>query len=588
VKLFFHLKIRTKFFLTHMAIIVLLLLCISIVLLGAQQKSIRMNAEEFSSELVRQAATIIEYRARDLENFTFSITNDARLHKAITAFDASFDRDQPGPVSDLLNIVNGYAALDKFVRGYGVVLLSGAYLVLDKERNDFHRGKGRMAEYPELEMIRESMRSSGDMTAWFRHPSDSRLVYFARRIVVVDSFTTLGFFIVKIDSDYFRATMQEDSMFLHGAEVLSQTPDGSILFSTLDERKLHERYIAYEARIGKAFRHDSRFHFSDSDFILSGFTTGIKGWRVISVVPMQNLLHYEYITRFAIGLVIGISLLVSSALSFGLSSRITADIKALEMSMREIEKGNFNIRMEPRSRDEIGALAVRFNIMAVKIDELINTVFNERLEKQRLEFQALLAQINPHFLYNTLGSIKWLAHKKGQTQLEDMTGMLIALLRYSLNDRGFALLREELDHIDNYLTLQKHRFEDRFSVSYEIAEDASDLTVPRFILQPLVENALFHGTRMSKGGDVITIRAFFSGSDILVLEVADDGPGFREEETMGTESQPGSRIGIKNIRERLRLHFGNSASLTFVSVEGHGTTAHVELPVRRDDLVVTV
>jgi sensor histidine kinase YesM len=193
--------------------------------------------------------------------------------------------------------------------------------------------------------------------------------------------------------------------------------------------------------------------------------TMVKRWKVVCVLPLAYLLRHEGSTRIAVILVSLSSLLFSVALSLGLSSGITKNIKALERSMRSIETGDFNIRIEPHSLDEVGLLGLRFNLMANKIDELVNSVYRERLAKKEMEFKALQAQINPHFLYNTLGSIKWLARKNGGDSVETMISTLIKLLRFSVSIRihlggGGARVRF------HYLLLQKLRYEDRFSFEF--------------------------------------------------------------------------------------------------------------------------
>jgi sensor histidine kinase YesM len=580
---FSRLKIQAKFFLSHMLVVLFLLLSVSIVLFGALRKIIRQNAEEFSSEFVRQEATIVDYRARDLENFSFSISNDPRFQRTVGGFDAALASEHPLLIQDILNTVNRHTALDEFIRGYGIVSRRHIYLLVDKEKSDFHLGTGEATGDADVDLILESLRRSGNKTGWFPHSSDKRRVYFARTIVDVDSFATLGIFIMKIDANYFQPAMRDNSLVDPEAVVFVEDEEGNLLFTNRQESKPDGSMTGYAAMATFSLTSQPIFHFSDNAFVVSGFVTRQKRWRLVSVIPLANLLRYEGAVRLAILAVCGISLLVSSLLAYGLASGITKNIKELERSMREIEKGNFSVNVTPHTLDEVGLLGLRFNIMANKISELVHTVYEERLAKQRMEFQALLAQINPHFLYNTLGSIKWLAHKKKQGKIEDMITALIELLRFSVNGKEFSLLKEELRYIDNYLNLQKHRFEDRFRVLYEVDDAVLDLRIPRFVLQPLVENALYHGVQLSRSDGLIRIRAFRSNAGKLILEVEDNGEGFKEEDILNADPPAGSRIGIKNVRERLRLHFGERGEIKFITSEGMGTTARIELPIIQED-----
>ncbi len=573
------LKIRTKIFLAFIVVIFPSILLVSTVLMNTSKRIIETNAREFSRELVRQTAAIADWRAKDFEKSAFGTTDDSFFKRKLREFDASAKAERQVIAHSLIDGVNRQAALAEFIVSFSILSPSGKLLSWDKKNNLFHPDKTPSPAYPDLGGLYRSMRKSGEKTTWMGAGGEGGRVIFARRIIDSESFDDLGLFAAEIDSTYFDLAMQEDSPLREGTLVIADE-SGRILFS-------NGRTGARSATVRQALASASNAEVSleeDDSVMAFAIQTMVKRWKVVCVLPLAYLLRHEGSTRIAVILVSIASLLFSVALSLGLSSGITKNIKALERSMRSIETGDFNIRIEPHSLDEVGMLGLRFNLMANKIDELVNTVYRERLAKKEMEFKALQAQINPHFLYNTLGSIKWLARKNGGDSVETMISTLIKLLRFSVSTSEFASVEEELQYVSNYLLLQKLRYEDRFSFEFLKGESTAGLKVLRFVLQPLAENALFHGIELSKGGGHILIGAERM-PDSLVLRVEDNGVGIDEAEIARLLEEPRKEypgfnsIGIKNVNDRIRLHFGDEFGLAFSAREGGGTVVKVRLPI---------
>jgi len=573
------LRIRTKIFLAFIVVIFPSILLVSTVLMNTSKRIIETNAKEFSRELVRQAAAIADWRAKDFEKFAFGTTDDSFFKRKLREFDASAKAERQVIAHNLIDGVNRQAALVEFIDSFSILSPSGKLLSWDKKNNLFHPDKTPSEAYPDLDGLYLSMRKSGEKTAWMGTGDDGERMIFARRIIDSESFDDLGLFAAEIDSAYFDLAMQEDSPLREGTLVIADE-SGRVLFS-------NGKPGARSSMVRKAFSSASNAEVSveeDDSVMTFAIETMVKRWKVVCVLPLAYLLRHEGSTRIAVILVSLSSLLFSVALSLGLSSGITKNIKALERSMRSIETGDFNIRIEPHSLDEVGLLGLRFNLMANKIDELVNSVYRERLAKKEMEFKALQAQINPHFLYNTLGSIKWLARKNGGDSVETMISTLIKLLRFSVSTSEFTSVEEELEYVSNYLLLQKLRYEDRFSFEFRRDESTAGLKVLRFVLQPLAENALFHGIELSKGGGHILIGAERT-TDSLLFRVEDNGVGIDEAEIARLLEEPKKEypgfnsIGIKNVNDRIRLHFGEEFGLAFSTRAGGGTVVRVKLPI---------
>lgn len=312
-------------------------------------------------------------------------------------------------------------------------------------------------------------------------------------------------------------------------------------------------------------------------------TSQSTGWKIVGVTYVDELVsNKQELQTYTLYGGIGF-LIIAVLLSVILSSRISRPIKQLESSMKEVERGNFDTQVEIRSANEIGHLSARFNRMTTEIKELMRQNVKEQELKRKSELQALQAQINPHFLYNTLDSIIWMAETGKSKEVIQMTASLAKLFRLSISKgHEFISIFNEIEHIKNYLTIQKMRYKSK--LDYEINVDKSILTckVAKIILQPLVENAIYHGIRNIEGIGTIQLTGIRKENGIL-LQVIDNGVGMSQEEIEQMYSEDrvsvqGSGIGVHNVDLRIKLHYGDSYGLHFESEVGKGTTVNVWLP----------
>jgi len=574
------LKIRTKILLSFLLVILFVVILVSSAMIQSSKSVITQNAMEFSEELIRQSATIIDWKAKDFEKFTFGSTDDARFKSLLDVFDAAGGVERSVLAHSLIDSVNRQAALNDYILSFAVLSRSGRMLSFDKKSSTFFLDRPPASGYPDMAKLHETLSAAGDKTAWRRAEGGEGPVLFARRIIDSVSFEDLGLFAAAIDPLYFDLSLREDSP-LSAATLVIADEGGQVLFS--NGKAGRDPGLA-AGMLETLASQDSVQVTADRNVMVSGIVTKVKNWKVACILPMAYLLRHADTTRYAVLLVSLTALLLAVILALGLSSGITMNIKALERSMRTIEKGDFSVRVEPHSLDEVGLLGLRFNIMADRIDELVNTVYRERMAKQQMEHQALIAQIRPHFLYNTLGSIKWLAKRNGQETIDTMVTALIGLLRFSVETAEDTTVEEEVRYVSNYLVLQKLRYEDRFSFETDVEEEVRGCRIPRFILQPLAENALLHGIEFSKYEGLIRVRAARRG-DRLALEVGDNGIGMEEgrftELLAETKKEhPGlNSIGIKNVNDRVRLSFGEPYGLSLAPSPGRGTVVRVELPL---------
>ena len=292
------------------------------------------------------------------------------------------------------------------------------------------------------------------------------------------------------------------------------------------------------------------------------------------------------------------------AASYYLSHSISRPISQLASFMRKVEEGNMSIRIPEEREDEIGLLGRSFNKMLSQMTRLISQVWAEQRLKREAELRSLQAHIQPHFLYNTLDTIQWLARKDGAKEATEMVEALSKLFRIGLSKgQEMIPLADEIEHIRSYLKIQQTRYKDKLNYRIEVDGSGDDLFVLKLILQPLVENAIYHGIKERRGPGMITIRAIIS-EEILELVIQDDGAGMSEarleslravlravpsvheasaaqraaEERRQGQGQAAS-YGLRNVQERMRLSFGETSGITIESKEKAGTTVIMKHPI---------
>ena len=308
----------------------------------------------------------------------------------------------------------------------------------------------------------------------------------------------------------------------------------------------------------------------------------LTGWSAVGVVNVDELIKDKSSIIDFYFLLAGISILFAMTFAVLISTTITNPIKMLENTMHEVEVGNFDVRSEIELNNEIGHLSKTFNVMISRIKDLMEKTVRDEEEKRRSEIRALQAQINPHFLYNTLDTIIWMSAGGKNDEVVEVTSALARLFRTSISKgENLVTLLNEVENIKSYLTIQKMRYEDKLSWRVDVQPELLGLMTPKLILQPIVENAVYHGIKMSQAGGEIAISARTAG-DRLTITIADSGVGMTAEqlEQLFVPRPDTDRgIGVINVNNRIRLCFGEEYGLHYFSAPGEGTRVEIWLPV---------
>lgn len=312
------------------------------------------------------------------------------------------------------------------------------------------------------------------------------------------------------------------------------------------------------------------------------------GWTVVGAAYTSELLKNNKQARMLYILAAAILILAVFAISSILSREITKPLRRLSESMSRVEKGEFDrANVDVTMENEIGSLGKSYNLMTERIHTLMEENVYEQKQKRKSELKALQAQINPHFLYNTLDSIIWMSEAGQSDEVVEMTSALAKLLRQSIsNDHEQVELGQEMEYVKNYLTIQKMRYQDKLEYTVEVDPKVRHVMIVKLVLQPIVENAIYHGIKYKGSKGTLRIRAFAESEDVCIV-IEDNGIGMDDtalniifDETQKIHKQNG--VGVPNVQKRLKLYYGDKYGITYESKVGIGTRATIRIPQRGD------
>ena len=318
----------------------------------------------------------------------------------------------------------------------------------------------------------------------------------------------------------------------------------------------------------------------NSEYLVCTATSSYTGWKIISIIPVRELYNKIGIIRSTIIAVTLLCLLIAYALSLLIANTITRPLTRVINSMKEVEKGNLNTRTIIDTKDEVGILSRSFNRMVENINQLIEDLTEEERKLRMSELKALQAQIDPHFLYNTLDSIYWMTKTDKGDNIGKMILALSRLFRLSLNKgNDKTTIKNEIEHVRNYLEIQKIRFCDKFEYEINVPDELYKYEIIKLIFQPLVENSLIHGFEYKEGLGLIIINGKKQENSIL-FEVIDNGSGIdvQKIEALIKDGQETAGYALRNVDERIKLTYGAQYGLRFYNIESNGSKVEVHIP----------
>lgn len=420
----------------------------------------------------------------------------------------------------------------------------------------------------------------------------SEKVVLYREIFDLSKKKTLGYIVIGVSKDKFKGICE--TMVKGNESVIVLDPNEGELVTagpvdeTIEEYLLQKEFLQVDYR-----ERDTHFEYNKYDIVCTQLVR--NGTIVCKMVPKKDLkVQIMSIANMPLLLLLGV-LLGMFPLLIIISNLVTKPLRQVSNAITHFSEGDFDQQVEVTTEDEIGEVARCFNKMVGDIKKLIDENYVITLSEKESELAALQAQINPHFLYNTLDSLYWQATEAGNDEIAESILDLSQLFRLVLNQgKSVVTIEQETDLVTHYLQIQKMRFPRKINYEINIAPEVAKVRIPKLILQPFVENAIVHGFENVSSACLLTVTAEKRG-DTVHFEIKDTGIGMNKEQLAALwESEPSNyskvRIGryaIKNIRERLQLKYHEDFLLDIRSDVGKGTTVILEIPYEEGDLIAT-
>ncbi|MEK8129950.1 sensor histidine kinase [Paenibacillus filicis] len=581
-------ELKTKLMLLLLAIAVIPLACLGMFSYRKASSEIQIKACEIILENLSQVNYSLTYFVKDIEQLSMYVYSNKEVQSVLAkpASRSMLEKHQDSvAMNQILKSFLGFKAWDIELYVLGVNgdryftgdLLPYAY----REYND-HWG-----------LIRKARIADGG-AAWDTHYSLKKIEDYGavlssgRLLRDVGTGDTLGYFVVDIMETALADKYQKAHQY-PGGEVYLLDGNGYVISSIPSKQQVGtrlDRSFMSEVLSGKKGFFQMKADGQSAESMVIYDTSDTSGFKLVSVVPVSALTKESASIRNLTVLIVIAGILVSYCLAYLLADYITRPLRKLRSLMKEVERGNMEVVFASKYHDEVGHLGMSFNHMLRQIRRLIDQVYDKQLKVQEAEMKAIQAQFTPHFLYNALDSINWMARIHKVDAISKTAISLGELLRFSIRKGNPVIpIREDFKQIQNYLTIQELRYRDKIRVEQQIDPDILELYIPKLLVQPLVENAINHGLEMKSGPGVLRITASRIDQEVE-FRVEDDGTGIPPEKLEQllrgeySSDHPGTTgIGLDNLQRRLKLHFGESYSFRIESEPGQGTRVILRIPV---------
>ncbi|MGG1611953.1 sensor histidine kinase [Paenibacillus sp. FSL K6-2441] len=568
-------SIKSKIVIICLTVIIVPILAMTVISYFSSQNQLERKYTELLMEVAKQTNIRIDEYFKEIEKIslvtTFGMNNPDHPTEKIYPIQVFLRNDSEQNKNEVYGMLMNYIMMkDQEISIYVYNLNGGQDLIVGTNQPYNYRYRPTEEEWFQSLQVSTSKMMILDTHIDRQTQNNTLAISHVRKILDTDSGTLLGFMVVSIDLDVIEIASNRLQESLRKRFTIVDESDNII-------------YNNDFSLIGQKFSETIRPNRTDHLMVASRFER--QRWTTYLYMPKKELSAEGSLLRHNLYLLATLMLIFLAIVSILLSTVITHPLKKLMRNILLVEKGQFDQVQEIRSRDEIGHLSTRFQRMSHELKRLVERIQQEEKDKATAEIRALQSQINPHFLYNTLGSVKWIASMQQANKIVEMTDALIEMLFYAArSEDALVTVRQELDNLRNYMIIQKVRYYNRIRLEIQADEDTLDERIPKLILQPLVENAIFHGLAWKEESGTITINVERSGNDISIT-IQDNGVGM-DDETLHSltdslayaEKEEAQNIGLYNVMRRLKLHYGENHGFELKSKWGEGTTIRMVLP----------
>ena len=537
-----------------------------------------------SSQVLSTSSNSIESELKNLEELSYNILTDSQIQQYLSSIsEDSTEYDKFRIRTNMLDKLLSYANKEEYIQSINLVDVNGEEYIVGPRTF-------KLNQQQKTDITKMAIKANGS-NVWLNPEKNDFIFATAREIRQFRnlSFDNLGTIIIYLNMDKLVANILEGSRKSDGEFLIVRK--NNIIFPKEPSSVFKEAAISIDSQAL-----ESGYQFKKIDkknYFLVHIKSNYFDWGYLNVIPYNQI--FENINMVKTFLIIIFILMFVVVTMFGIrfARNITLPLENLVDGMQYVKVGDFKqarkkaLTTSAFQDDEVGKLQQNFQTMIQQIDELINENYSKQLTIKETEFKALQAQINPHFLYNTLESINWLAKGNGQSQISKMVEALGFLLRNSISlKQPLITIEEELNVVKNYVVIQKYRFEDRLDFHLQVDLDIVGFYIPKLTLQPLVENAIHYALEPKIDPCKISIYSIVDKETIKLI-VEDDGPGmettFIEKLKKGEVKTRGQGVGLSNINDRIKLSYGERYGINIESEPNKGTKVIIVLPFNKGE-----
>ena len=568
-------SIRTKLIIGFLTILLPLVLILSIVFYS-------YSAEIVLKQSLEQTREIVEQFSISLDNYMGLMRNKMEI-----LADSPTIQEELNTHQDKEDIKNdSFYSRNKRIRRimlqiYSSVTMNDVEIYGINETNHYLSLWSKKYEIPDKDILFENANLSKGRSVLVNNINDADTIQMIKMVKDLQTYKPIGYIRFGLKRNYIEKM----------AKNINFGSDGGVVI--FDENLSKISGIAHDSVLSKLLREKpsiGNFSYSEgkNEYTAVHIHSDSTGWTTVGVIPLRyinkDLAGIQYLTVIIIVLTIIIGVTVSVIIAQSLILPLENTVNALE----KFSRGDFAVRLKENRCDEIGKLNRIFNKAIKEINELMQKVTQSEILNKEMEFKTLQSQMNPHFLYNTLDTINWLAFKEKQTEICNLVAAISSLIRASIsNKKSIITIEQELDYVKNYIYIQHIRYKDRFDIIYDIDESLLKQAVPKLIIQPIVENAIIHGIENSKNKNLLYISVKRETECIIII-VKDTGIGMTDEKVSellkeplnaeGDEQKAHTNLGLYAVHKRIQLMYGDLYGLTVQSQAGEGTTVTLHIP----------
>lgn len=553
----------------------------------AANSTVKQNVRESSIQIARQGADSLSFILNAGSDISDLIFSDQRIRRVVAA--------SPRDITDLAAWKDDEEYMNSFLNNvvYSSSFVNIVYILKDDETG---WGSGafsifKLRDYDLLELSWTSearLKQGGLVWGWVQADRLSSggdytemVLPIGRAFIDFQENKTIGYILVNLNGRTLMDKVKEMKLGRTG-QFFVVSPEGQVMIAP-EREPIGKMVPNLELRSRIVGDDLSEFEYTQNGIRYYGVKQMLSnGWILVGTVPIHEItdklsaLQRNVLISFGAFTVLGI------AMGLMIASRVTRPIKMLTRQMKQVQKGDLTVRSEVKSGDELGLMSHQFNKMISDINQLMDQVQQEQKQKQDAELRAVIHRINPHFLFNTLGTLRWLIKYGQKDAAFEGISALIRLLEANMGRKGnFITIEEELDIIRKYLVILEMRYKRGFKLETRIDPEAAKFIIPRMLIQPLVENAIFHGIVPLDKDGVIEVEAHREGEAVKIA-VKDNGIGILPDkafllESIGSAVKSGQTgIGLRHVHESIELHFARGSGVTLEPHEG-GAVARMVL-----------